>query len=479
MAHFPIAQSQAHRRVLLAFRLWSRLMRGHGSADRPDWLDTAVLNAVWLELPGQPGEGPPRLRAAVRDGLPLRTVPGNCLLPGLAEPLRLCGVRAPRAIAQVAPQLRPSSRPGKVGTATAVLRSVDGAQSFLLTCAHVAAPSLEGVFGEKIDVTHPTLVGRASLTDWRPAPSAGPEHSTIDAALLLIDDALTNDLRREGSLLPNAIGEGPRAEQSVSMRSHRGTFPGTLKVFWSGPVDVPGLTPGETDFFLDEAIGYRCASKGGDSGSAIWDERDRLMGMHLAGLDGAAADEANAVYGPIRPVLDTFRVSPWLRSGVVAPLDLSPAGVAPGAITRRGSAPPAGSSLLSEREVVACTLWGEARNQGAEGMRAVACVIANRLRTRYRNCTTAQAVCLDPFQFSCWLKNDPNQPRMLALARAPDGPYRQALAIADELLARNLNDISRSARHYYALSMRQPPTWARGKTPCIVIGEHKFFNDVA
>ena len=479
MISFDPPQPLAHRRVLQAFRAWSRLMRRPDAAARPEWLDTAVLNAVWLDLPGAPGYGPPCLSAAVRDGLPLRTVPGACWLPGLAEPLRLTGVRAPRARAQVAPEIRPSKRPERVGTATAVLRSVDGAQSFLLTCAHVAAPSLEGVFGATVDVTHPALVGRASLTDWRPAPSAGPEHSTMDAAILLIDDALTQDLRREGSLLPNAVGEGPRAEQRVSMRSHRGEIPGTLKVFWSGPVDVPGLTPGQTDFFLDEAIGYRCASRGGDSGSAVWDERGSLMGMHLAGLDGAAADEANAVYGPIRPVLETFRVSPWLKSGSVAQLDLSPIGTKAGAVTRRGSAPSTGSQLLSEREVVACTLWGEARNQGDEGLRAVAGVIFNRLRTRYRGCSTAQSVCLDPFQFSCWLKNDPNQPRMLAVARAPDAPYRQALAIADELLARSLTDITRGARHYYALSMRQPPDWARGKTPCIVIGEHKFFNDVA
>ncbi len=449
----------------------------------PDWLDTEALTALMLTLPGADGR-PAQWQVAVRDGIPLRAVPPQWRWPGLSEPVPLVRVRAPRARAQsLAPELRPCARPGMVGTATAVMRSADGGQSRLLTCAHVAIPSMEGAFGAEVDITHADAVGRATVMDWRPAPSAGPAHCTMDAAVLAIDDGLARDLRRDGAWLPTGVGGPPLADMAVTLRSHRYIQPGVLKVFWSGPVDVPGLTPGQTDYFLDQAIGYCCASRGGDSGSAIWDAQDRLMGMHLAGLDGVPAGEPNAIYGPIAPVLDTFKLRPWLRSGEVAQVDVAGASTVvtrgtTGGATRTGSAPSAGGAL-SEAEIVACTLWGEARNQGEEGLRAVACVIANRWRTVYRRQRSAQDVCLDPYQFSCWLKNDPNLPRMLAVARQPDATYRTALALADELLSRTLVDITRGARHYYATSLRQPPNWARGKYPCVVIGDHLFFNDIA
>jgi len=170
-------------------------------------------------------------------------------------------------------------------------------------------------------------------------------------------------------------------------------------------------------------------------------------------------------------------VRPWLRGGRLADVDL-PATTPASAATRAGSAPTATSTALGEREVVACTLWGEARNQGERGMCAVACVIGNRLHTHYRKRQSAREVCLDPFQFSCWLKGDPNLSRMLATVRQPDAPFRQALALADELLKGTLQDITRGARHYYAASLRKPPSWAAGRSPCAVIGDHLFFNDV-
>ena len=468
--------SDQRQRVLGAFRAFARRLSGCGHGTAPDWLNAGAVNALWLELPGS---GAHRLHVAVRDGVPLRSLPAQWQLPGLGEALPLERVRAPRAHAQLAPALRPSSRPAMVGTATALLRANEGGQSYLLTCAHVATPTLEGGFGAMVDITHSSVVGQARLTDWRPAPSAGPEHSTMDAALLSVDEPLVRALRGEGGLLPSGIAEGPRAGQKVSLRSHRATLAGELKVYWSGAVDVPGLSPGQTDYFLDEAIGYCCDSQGGDSGGAIWDDQSRLMGMHIAGIDGVGAGEANAVYGPIRPVLDTFGVSPWLRSGGVAALDAARVATGASRPTRSGSAPSVNGTSLSERDIVACTLWGEARNQGDEGLRAVACVIANRWLCKYRHCTSAHAVCLDPWQFSCWLKNDPNQPRMLAVARQPDAVFLRAQALADELLQRTLADITRGARHYYAVTMRQAPSWARGKNPCVVIGDHLFFNDVA
>lgn len=473
-AALPLTPSQRTRQ---AFGVLGRWLAGRGKGSRPDWLDIDAVNALWLILPAD-DTATPMVHVAVRDGVPMRALPSHWRVPGLDESFPLVRVRAPRARAHLAPALRPTGRPAMLGTATALTRAADGGQSYLLTCAHVAIPSMEGAFGAMVDVTHATTVARASVVDWRPAPSAGPAHSTTDAALLAIDEDLVRALRGDGTLLPSGLGGPAKANLAVTMRSHRGTLPGTLKVFWSGPVDVPGLTPGQTDYFLDQAIGYCCDSQGGDSGAAIWDAQDRLMGMHIAGVDGVAAGEPNAIYGPILPVLETFRVRPWLRSGDIASVADAAPSLSTIASTRVTSAPSVGSTALSEQEIVACTLWGEARNQGEQGLRAVACVIANRWHTNYRRRKSAVEVCLDPWQFSCWLKNDPNQPRMLAVARKPDGPYLQALLLAQELLQRTLQDITRGARHYYASSLRTPPAWARGKYPCVVIGDHLFFNNV-
>ncbi|MDR7269234.1 hypothetical protein J2X20_001863 [Pelomonas saccharophila] len=479
----PIPHSAA--RGLSPWQEFKRL--GHCLAGRgggPDWAVSEALNALWLTLPG-PGHALPRLHVAVRDGVPLSALPARWTLPGTAEALPLVRVRAPRACLQSAPELRPRARPALVGSATALLRAQDGGRSYLLTCAHVAVPDLLRGFGDEVDLSHASATGRCSVVDWRPAPQAGTEHSAVDAALLSLDPQTLLALQTDGGLLPSGLAGRALADQAVSMRSHRGDFPGQLKVYWSGPVDLPGVTPGVADYFLDRAIGYCCSSRSGDSGAAVWDTSDRLLGMHLAGIDGVGSGEPNAIYGPIAPVLEAFRVRPWLRGGQLADVEMPaivparPSNLAAVAgVTRAGSAPTVSSTTLSDREVVACTLWGEARNQGERGMRAVASVIANRWHSHYRRRQSAREVCLDPWQFSCWLKNDPNLPRMLAVARQPDAPYQQALALADPLLQGTLQDITQGARHYFAVTLRKPPAWAAGKSPCAVIGDHLFFNDV-
>lgn len=464
------------------FSRLSRCLATRGTG--PDWVSPDAVNALWLTLPGS-GDSMPRLQVAVRDGIPLASLPTRWTLPGTSEAVHVVGVRSPRARLQLAPELRPRARPALVGSATALLRAQSAQLSYLLTCAHVAVPDLLRGHGDEVDLSHSSVVGRCAVVDWRPAPEAGPEHSTVDAALLSLEPEVLRALQADGTLLPSGLGDRPLAGQRVVMRSHRGDFQGLLKVFWSGPVDLPGVTPGMADYFLDSAVGYCCSSRSGDSGAAIWDSSDRLMGMHLAGIDGVGSGEPNAILGRITPVLEAFRVRPWLRGGRVADVDLpsvmpaSAQGKTPAADVRRtGAAPTVSSTTLTDREVVACTLWGEARNQGEQGMRAVACVIGNRWRTHYRRRQSAREVCLDPWQFSCWLKNDPNLPRMLAVARQPDAPYQAALALAEVLLQGSLKDITHGARHYFAVTLRRPPAWAAGKSPCAVIGDHLFFNDV-
>lgn len=126
-------------------------------------------------------------------------------------------------------------------------------------------------------------------------------------------------------------------------------------------------------------------------------------------------------------------------------------------------------------DVLARTLWGEARGEGADGMRGVACVILNRAgRPGWWGRSIAE-VCLKPWQFSCWLESDPNRAKLLAVT-VQDRSFRLAQEIARAALAGDLPDYSLGATHYHAVDIA--PSWAAGRTPCVVIGRHAFYNDI-
>ncbi|WP_298374408.1 cell wall hydrolase [Azospirillum sp.] len=128
---------------------------------------------------------------------------------------------------------------------------------------------------------------------------------------------------------------------------------------------------------------------------------------------------------------------------------------------------------LPPREIIARTLWGEARGEGIAGMAAVAGVIANRVRSPRWWGKTVSTVCLKPYQFSCWLKGDPNRDKLLTVTEA-DRSYWLALEIADELEDGRLRDVTAGADHYH--STRVQPEWSRGKTPVATIGVHRFYR---
>lgn len=130
-------------------------------------------------------------------------------------------------------------------------------------------------------------------------------------------------------------------------------------------------------------------------------------------------------------------------------------------------------NTMPPREVIARTLWGEARGEGIAGMAAVAGVIANRARNPRWWGRDAAGVCLKPQQFSCWNASDPNRPKLLAVG--PDDPlFAAALAIADEALAGRLRDVTNGADHYHTTGVA--PGWSAGKTPVTTIGVHRFFR---
>ncbi len=130
-------------------------------------------------------------------------------------------------------------------------------------------------------------------------------------------------------------------------------------------------------------------------------------------------------------------------------------------------------------DVLARTIWGEARAETLQGMEAVANVVCNRVKTaqarggKYWWGNDIISVCQKPYQFSCWNRSDPNYRKLLAVTEK-DKVFVTCQRIARRAVAGVLKDHTRGADHYHADYVA--PYWAEGQTPVIVIGRHIFFK---
>ena len=136
-------------------------------------------------------------------------------------------------------------------------------------------------------------------------------------------------------------------------------------------------------------------------------------------------------------------------------------------------------------DILARTIYGEARGESRSGREAVAAVIMNRVGKRVqagyvtvggRKLPSVAATCLKPYQFSCWLRNDPNREKIMTVSHT-DALFRECLEIASQAVNGQLEDKTGGATHYYNPRVC-PAVWAEGKKPCAEIGAHLFFNDI-
>ena len=123
-------------------------------------------------------------------------------------------------------------------------------------------------------------------------------------------------------------------------------------------------------------------------------------------------------------------------------------------------------------ELIARTMWGEARDQGDVGMEAVCHVILNRKGTKDK-WETIEAVIRDPKQFSVWNKHNVNKPKAAKVFHNKE--YKRALQIARTCLYRSHEDITEGATHYHASYVS--PSWSRKLEKTVVIGDHIFYKE--
>lgn len=136
------------------------------------------------------------------------------------------------------------------------------------------------------------------------------------------------------------------------------------------------------------------------------------------------------------------------------------------------------SDVARTADILARTVWGEARGESLAGKEAVANVILNRFKTSQRQGhfwwgDTIEEVCLKPYQFSCWNENDVNYRRVIAVD-GDDPNFAICQRIARRAVNGLLEDNTFGADHYHAVGIN--PSWTESRTPVAEIGRHIFYR---
>jgi len=125
-----------------------------------------------------------------------------------------------------------------------------------------------------------------------------------------------------------------------------------------------------------------------------------------------------------------------------------------------------------ELDTMGRTIYGEASNQGFQGMLAVAYVILNRSQERKQ---TPAEVCQAPLQFSCWNVGDANRSRILGVSVEKSPLFCQCIVAAITAMDKSIPDPTDGANHYYA-DYINAPKWAKNMEFKTKIGVHIFLK---
>jgi N-acetylmuramoyl-L-alanine amidase len=134
-----------------------------------------------------------------------------------------------------------------------------------------------------------------------------------------------------------------------------------------------------------------------------------------------------------------------------------------------------------DREIMARTLWMEARGEPREGIRAVAHVINNRVKSgrwKYKGKTSHALVCLGDRQFSAWNADSADANREAMAVLDDDDAVLQLCRGVVDMVAAGDDDPTFGATHYYNADLAQP-AWGRTAELTVKIGHHRFYRGVA
>jgi len=138
------------------------------------------------------------------------------------------------------------------------------------------------------------------------------------------------------------------------------------------------------------------------------------------------------------------------------------------------------NDLTKDDLIVAATIWGEARGEGTEGMKAVANVIRNRDNSLNKS---PKDVVLQKKQFSIWndttTDNFLNKINKSTLKNPKDGSaWETAQNLVKNYVKIKGPDNTKGAQFYHTISIK--PSWNYSKLKyTTTIGNHKFYKPIA
>lgn len=128
-------------------------------------------------------------------------------------------------------------------------------------------------------------------------------------------------------------------------------------------------------------------------------------------------------------------------------------------------------------EIMARTIYGEARGESLPSRAAVGKVILNRQKSPRWPHTIAE-VCLQPYQFSCWNSKDPNRAKIIAVDER-DQVLCDCRKIAELSLSQYTTDLTEGANHYFTTALigtDHQPSWYDPAKVTAQIGAHVFLK---
>lgn len=131
-------------------------------------------------------------------------------------------------------------------------------------------------------------------------------------------------------------------------------------------------------------------------------------------------------------------------------------------------------------EILARTIYGEARGEPVRAKEAMANVVMNRVRRGRRPGgywwgDTVATVCYRPGQFPCWDEGSRNRQKIQSVTKE-NRVFASCLRIARRAVAGTLEDITFGSTHYHAKSVNPPWSCRRGAR--VEIGKFLFYNNV-
>ncbi|MFA5158717.1 MAG: cell wall hydrolase [Patescibacteria group bacterium] len=138
---------------------------------------------------------------------------------------------------------------------------------------------------------------------------------------------------------------------------------------------------------------------------------------------------------------------------------------------------------LTDPQLMALTIYGEARGESKDGKIAVGSVILERVDHRKWDGDTIQEVCLMPYQFSCYLPADPNYPALKLIAQDWENKLRNSPDLAscfwvahgliEGQIPREKEIAANHVTQYKVIGCRA--NWEKSMQKITVIGHHEFY----